>query len=104
MRSIIADPRSDKMQKTLNLKVKFRESFRPFAPSILEEDAQDWFDINEMSPYMLLVGKVKKEKRVRVDGVKNELIGFEKLNVTRSFIPAVTHVDYTSRIQTVSKN
>jgi len=102
-RSIIADPRSDKMQKKLNLKIKFRESFRPFAPSILEEDSSDWFDINYSSPYMLLVADVKKNRQIPMSEKDKKLFGIEKLNVKRSSIPAVTHVDYSARIQTVNK-
>lgn len=101
-RSIIADPRNEKMQKTLNLKVKFRESFRPFAPSVLEENVQDWFDFNEPSPYMLMVSSVKKEHCKDMTEEQKSLFGIDKLNVTRSTIPAVTHVDYSARIQTVS--
>ena len=102
-RSILADPRSEKMQKELNLKVKFRESFRPFAPSILREDVNDWFDINSDSPYMLLVANVKKNKQISMSEKDQKLFGIEKLNVKRSSIPAVTHVDYSARIQTVNK-
>ena len=100
-RSIIADPRSDKMQKELNLKVKFRESFRPFAPSILREDVNDWFDINTDSPYMLLVADIKKNIQIKMNEEDKKLFGIEKLNIKRSSIPAVTHVDYSARIQTV---
>jgi len=103
-RSIIADPRSDKMQKNLNLKVKFRESFRPFAPSILSEDLSNWFDINEDSPYMLMVGKILKSKSLKMTKEEENLFGIEKLNIKRSVVPAITHIDYTSRIQTVHKN
>ena len=102
-RSIIADPRSDKMQKELNLKVKFRESFRPFAPSILREDVKEWFDIDTDSPYMLLVADVKKNIQIPMSKKDKSLFGIEKLNIKRSTIPAVTHVDYSSRIQTVHK-
>ena len=102
-RSIIADPRSDKMQKELNLKVKFRESFRPFAPSILREDVSEWFDLNSDSPYMLLVANVKKNIQIPMSQKDQQLFGIEKLNVKRSSIPAVTHVDYSARIQTVHK-
>tara|TARA_B100000029_G_scaffold435351_1_gene449289 strand:- start:297 stop:2138 length:1842 start_codon:yes stop_codon:yes gene_type:complete len=102
-RSILADPRSEKMQKELNLKVKFRESFRPFAPSILREDVNDWFDINSDSPYMLLVADVKKNKQISMSEKDQKLFGIEKLNIKRSSIPAVTHVDYSARIQTVHK-
>jgi len=100
-RSIIADPRSDKMQKELNLKVKFRESFRPFAPSVLREDVHDWFDLNSDSPYMLLVADVKKNIQIPMSEKNQKLFGIEKLNIKRSSIPAVTHVDYSARIQTV---
>ena len=100
-RSIIADPRSDKMQKELNLKVKFRESFRPFAPSILREDVNKWFDLDADSPYMLLVANVKKNIQIPMSEKDKNLFGIEKLNVKRSTVPAVTHVDYSSRVQTV---
>ncbi len=103
-RSIIGDPRSDKMQKNLNLKVKYRESFRPFAPSIIKEDLDKWFDIKTESPYMLLVADIKSEKKIEMTEEQNKLFGIEKLNVKRSEIPAVTHVDYSSRIQTVCKS
>jgi len=102
-RSIIADPRSEKMQKELNLKVKFRESFRPFAPSILIEDVSDWFDLKNESPYMLLVADVKKELQIQMSKEDQTLFGIDKLNIKRSSIPAVTHVDYSARIQTVHK-
>ena len=103
-RSILADPRSDKMQKELNLKIKFRESFRPFAPSILREDVNDWFEMNYDSPYMLLVAEVKKEKQISIPEKDKNLFGIDKLNLKRSSIPAVTHVDYSARIQTVNKD
>ena len=103
-RSIIADPRSPIMQKKLNLKVKYRESFRPFAPSILQEDLSEWFDINIDSPYMLMVANVKKSKTIAMTNEQKELFGIEKLNIKRSTIPAVTHVDYSSRIQTVNED
>ena len=103
-RSIIADPRSEKMQKTLNLKVKFRESFRPFAPSIIREDLSNWFELNSDSPYMLLVADVNKSIRKEMTDKEKKLFGIDKLNVKRSDIPAVTHVDYTARIQTVHQN
>jgi len=103
-RSIIADARLPTVQKQLNLKVKYRESFRPFAPSVLKEDAADWFEINTESPYMLLVADVKKEKQLAMTEAQKQLFGIEKLNVPRSEIPAVTHVDYSARIQTVSKH
>ena len=100
-RSILGDPRSDKMQKNLNLKVKFRESFRPFAPSILKNDLSDWFDISVDSPYMLLVSDINPKKKIKMSDEQKKLFGIEKLNIKRSEIPAVTHVDYSARIQTV---
>lgn len=100
-RSILADPRSVNMQRNLNLKVKFRESFRPFAPAVLREDLTDWFKINCDSPYMLLVADVKEDKHLSLDENYTTLFGIEKLNVPRSVIPSVTHVDYSARIQTV---
>ena len=100
-RSILADPRSSKMQKELNLKVKFRESFRPFAPSILNEEVSNWFELGEASPYMLLVANIKKEIQIPMSVEQENLFGIDKLNVKRSKIPAVTHVDYSARIQTV---
>ena len=103
-RSIIADPRSDKMQKELNLKIKFRESFRPFAPSVLRSDVNDWFDLNCDSPYMLLVANVKKNIQIPMSDKDNRLFGIEKLNIKRSSIPTVTHVDYSARIQTVHED
>ena len=102
-RSILADPRSEKMQKELNLKIKFRESFRPFAPSVLREDVKEWFEIDYDSPYMLLVSDVKKEKQITMSEKDNKLFGIDKLNIKRSSIPAITHVDYSARIQTVHK-
>jgi len=102
-RSILADPRSNKMQKNLNLKVKYRESFRPFAPSILREDVSNWFDINVESPYMLLVADIVKDKQIKMTETEKNLFGIDKLNIQRSEIPAVTHVDYSARIQTVTK-
>ena len=89
------------MQKQLNLKVKFRESFRPFAPSILAEDNNEWFEQDDDSPYMLLVSKIKKNKRIEMTEVQKNLFGISKLNIARSIVPAVTHVDYSARIQTV---
>jgi len=100
-RSIIGDPRSPNMQKNLNLKVKYRESFRPFAPSVLREDVDKWFELNKDSPYMLIVSDVKKEKQTQMTDEEKKLFGIEKLNIKRSEIPAVTHVDYSARIQTV---
>ena len=102
-RSILADPRSSKMQKRLNLKVKYRESFRPFAPSILEEDLSKWFDINVASPYMLMVANINNNKIIKIDKAQEKLFGIDKLNIKRSEIPAVTHVDYSARIQSVHK-
>ena len=102
-RSILADPRSEDMQKELNLKIKFRESFRPFAPSVLIEDVNQWFNIDEESPYMLLVADVKKEIQIPMSSENQKLFGIQKLNIKRSSIPAVTHVDYSARIQTVHK-
>jgi carbamoyltransferase len=100
-RSIIGDPRSPTMQKLLNLKVKFRESFRPFAPSVLREDMADWFDLDYDSPYMLLVDLVREDRRRAMTPEEEALFGIDKLNVVRSQIPAVTHIDYSARIQTV---
>jgi len=100
-RSIIADPRSEKMQKTLNLKVKFRESFRPFAPSVTREDLAEWFELNCDSPYMLLVAGVNKSIRREMNQEEKNLFGIDKLNIKRSTIPAITHIDYSARIQTV---
>ena len=102
-RSILGDPRSPDMQKTLNLKVKYRESFRPFAPACLVEDVSDWFDMDHISPYMLMVADVKKERQRSMTPEEQALFGIEKLNVPRSEIPAVTHVDYSARVQTVHK-
>ena len=103
-RSILGDPRSDKMQKNLNLKVKYRESFRPFAPSILREDLTEWFDLNIDSPYMLFVADINSKKSIEMTNEQNELFGINKLNIKRSEIPAVTHVDYSARIQTVTQS
>jgi carbamoyltransferase len=102
-RSIIADSRSEKMQKNLNLKVKYRESFRPFAPAVLFERVSEWFEINSESPYMLLVVDVKKSKQLQMTNEQKNLFGIDKLNIKRSNIPSVTHVDYSARIQTVHK-
>ncbi len=102
-RSIIGDPRNKEMQKLMNLKIKYRESFRPFAPSILEEDVSKQFELKTKSPYMLLVAPVKKEICEKMTEKQKSLFGIEKLNIVRSSIPAVTHVDYSARIQTVSK-
>ena len=101
-RSIIADPRSPVMQKQLNLKVKYRESFRPFAPSVLSEDAGEWFENETDSPYMLLVADVQNDKRRVMTKEEEALFGIDKLNVSRSLVPAITHVDYSARIQTVN--
>ena len=103
-RSIIGDPRSEKMQKNLNLKVKYRESFRPFAPSVLREDLSEWFDMNVDSPYMLLVANIKQNKKIEMTEGEKKLFGIDKLNIKRSEIPAITHVDYSARVQTVTKN
>jgi carbamoyltransferase len=103
-RSILGDPRSPGMQKNLNLKVKYRESFRPFAPAVLREDVSEWFDLSSDSPYMLIVAEVREDKRRRMSAEELALFGIDKLNVARSEIPAVTHVDYSARIQTVHGN
>jgi len=102
-RSILGDARSPTMQKMLNLKVKYRESFRPFAPSVLSEDAAGWFDLDVESPYMLLVADVAREHRIAMSEQQNRLFGIDKLNIPRSSIPAVTHVDYSARVQTVHR-
>ena len=102
-RSILGDPRSETMQKNLNLKIKYRESFRPFAPSVIEENTNEWFDLEKKSPYMLLVSNVKKDKQIAIKKEDTNLFGIEKLNIKRSKIPAVTHVDYTARVQSVNK-
>ncbi|MEZ5925425.1 MAG: carbamoyltransferase [Hyphomicrobiaceae bacterium] len=102
-RSILGDPRNPGMQRTLNLKIKYRESFRPFAPSVLREDIADYFEIDEDSPYMLLVAGVKRNRRRHMSEDEERLFGIDKLNIPRSDIPAVTHVDYSARIQTVHK-
>ena len=103
-RSIIANPKSENMQKNLNLKVKYRESFRPFAPSILREDLENWFKMDVDSPYMLLVAEINKNKKIEMNNDQKTLFGIEKLNIKRSEIPAVTHIDYSARVQTVSRN
>ncbi len=102
-RSILGDARSPRMQKTLNLKVKYRESFRPFAPSVLREDVAEWFEMDVDSPYMLLVADVVEPKRHPMTAEEQSLFGIERLNIPRSDIPAVTHVDYSARIQTVHR-
>jgi carbamoyltransferase len=102
-RSILADPRSPRMQSVLNLKVKYRESFRPFAPSVLREDVSDWFDLDVESPYMLLVADVVERRQRPMTPAEKSLFGIQKLNVARSDIPAVTHVDYSARVQTVDR-
>ena len=101
-RSILGDPRSPTMQKNLNLKVKYRESFRPFAPAVLREDVADWFELDSDSPYMLIVADVRKDKRRAMTEAEQALFGIDKLNISRSEIPAVTHIDHSARIQTVS--
>ncbi len=103
-RSIIGDPRNKKMQSVMNLKIKFRESFRPFAPSVLEEDVASQFEMKNKSPYMLLVSPVKKELCTDLTAEQKELFGINKLNISRSTLPAITHVDYSARVQTVSKD
>ena len=100
-RSILGDPRSRDMQKHLNLKIKFRESFRPFAPSVLREDVAEWFEMDTDSPYMLLVSDVKEDRKRHMTEDEEALFGIDKLNVPRSDIPAVTHIDYSARVQTV---
>jgi len=101
-RSILGDPRSPAMQKNLNLKVKYRESFRPFAPAVLREDVADWFELDSDSPYMLIVADVRLDKHRAMTAAEQALFGIDKLNISRSEIPAVTHIDYSARIQTVS--
>jgi carbamoyltransferase len=102
-RSILGDPRSPKMQALMNIKVKFREGFRPFAPSVLRERVAEYFELQEDSPYMLLVAPVKRERQIQMSEEEQRLWGIDKLNVPRSDIPAVTHVDYSARIQTVAR-
>jgi carbamoyltransferase len=102
-RSIVGDARSPKMQSVMNLKIKFRESFRPFAPSCLREDVAEWFEMDVDSPYMLLVAPVKRERQIPMPEGASKLWGIDQLNVVRSDIPAVTHIDYSARIQTVSR-
>ncbi|MEO7360628.1 MAG: carbamoyltransferase C-terminal domain-containing protein, partial [Gemmatimonadaceae bacterium] len=101
-RSILGDPRSPRMQSEMNLKIKFREGFRPFAPSVLEERAPDYFELEGESPYMLLVAPVKKERQIAMTDEGQKLWGIDQLNLLRSDLPAITHVDYSARIQTVS--
>jgi carbamoyltransferase len=103
-RSILADPRSTKMQSTLNLKIKFRESFRPFAPAVLRERVSEYFQIDSDSPYMLMVAPVAESIRIPMTTEQEQLFGIDKLNVPRSKLPAITHVDYSARIQTVSND
>jgi carbamoyltransferase len=100
-RSIIGDPRSQKMQTVMNLKIKYRESFRPFAPAVLAEDVSEYFDLCEKSPYMLIVAPVAKKHQKLMNESQSRLFGIEKLNIPRSTLPAVTHVDYSARVQTV---
>jgi carbamoyltransferase len=102
-RSILGDPRSASMQRILNLKVKYRESFRPFAPSVLREDVADWFELDCDSPYMMLVADVRQERRRAMTAEENARFGIDKLSAVRSQIPAVTHVDYSARIHTVNR-
>jgi len=102
-RSIIGDPRSKKMQSNMNLKIKYRESFRPFAPAVKAESVSDWFELDRSSPYMLIVAPIQENKRLTLEEGPLNLCGIAKLNVTRSQIPAVTHVDYSARVQTVHK-
>lgn len=102
-RSILGDPRSPRMQAEMNIKIKFREGFRPFAPSVLRERASDYFDLDVESPYMLLVAPVKKDRQIQMSGEQQNLWGIDQLNVVRSDIPAVTHIDYSARVQTVSR-
>jgi carbamoyltransferase len=102
-RSILGDPRSPRMQSQMNLKIKFRESFRPFAPSVLRERVSDYFELDCDSPYMLLVAPVRGHLRREMTGEEENLFGIEKLNVPRSTVPAITHVDYSARVQTVRR-
>lgn len=102
-RSILGDPRSPRMQAQMNLKIKFREGFRPFAPSVLEDKAHEYFELEGESPYMLLVAPVKKERQIPMTEEGQKLWGIDQLNLLRSDLPAITHVDYSARIQTVSK-
>ena len=102
-RSILADPRSEETQKKLNLKIKYRESFRPFAPSVLADYVSDWFEFNGSSPYMLIVSDIKQEKKIEMNNEEKKLFGINKLNIKRSEVPSITHVDYSARIQTVTR-
>jgi carbamoyltransferase len=102
-RSILADPRSPATQKRLNLQVKYRESFRPFAPSVLRDDLAEWFEMDTDSPYMLLVAQVEPSQQLPMSDAQRGLFGIDKLNVPRSTIPAVTHIDYSARVQTVHR-
>jgi len=103
-RSILGDPRSATMQKTLNLRIKYRESFRPFAPSVRREDVAQWFELDQDSPYMLLVADVARDKHIAMTAPEEDLFGIDKLNIPRSSVPAVTHVDYSARVQTVHED
>jgi carbamoyltransferase len=103
-RSILGDPRSPRMQAQMNIKIKFREGFRPFAPSVLRDQVSRYFELDVDSPYMLLVAPVKQERQIPMDSASDQLWGIDKLNVARSDIPAVTHIDYSARIQTVSRD
>jgi carbamoyltransferase len=102
-RSILGDARSTKMQSVMNLKIKFRESFRPFAPSVLQERVSEYFQIDRASPYMLLVASVTEDRKIAMTSDQERLFGIDKLNVARSDLPAITHIDYSARIQTVSR-
>ena len=103
-RSILGDPRSPRMQAQMNIKIKFREGFRPFAPAVLRERVSDYFELDADSPYMLLVAPVRKERRIPLTAEQHKLWGIDKLNVPRSDIPAVTHIDYSARVQTVTRD
>ena len=100
-RSIIGDPRNEKMQSVMNLKIKYRESFRPFAPSVLADKVSDYFELDHNSPYMLLVANIKEDLKIAMTEEQKQLFGIEKLNIPRSQLPAITHVDYSARVQTV---
>jgi carbamoyltransferase len=103
-RSILADPRSPVMQRNLNLKIKFRESFRPFAPAVLREDAADWFELDVDSPYMLFTAAIRRDRRRAIPSDDQAMSGIDKLKIVRSELPAITHVDYSARLQTVDDN